>query len=635
MLRELARGITCVLLIGAFGIALGTHGWRSRHPDLDVISSIESAHDLLQHGRIPYRGTITSFGSYAPPGLAWLFAPGVASISDPRLFGFVGSGVLHLGTLLGILLLARRYLTLPYALLAVGLYGLSEIGLFFAGALWPRGQPFVYVWMVYCVCLWAHTGTARFLTAALIIWAAGVYVFMEIAPALLIVPVVWSFYRPRIDGRAVALAGAAAIVIWYPYLRFESSRGFVDLRSQILLHDIRSTNTRTWCDPTLPTLTEQTGIRTSTAEPSGAASGAVRVLLSAGRRVLAVARGLVSNFEGAVTGIQFVMLAFAIAGLQLLRLHGRQITPARFMFAGNRGLTMLGASLIVLGIIANEVLIGRYLAPLAPNRTLVPETVATIRTLQVLAAVSGAAVLMRNSMARSFRALVTRFRPGNPETLALGLSLAVPWLLLLLLAEHGRPERFYWLLPVQVIVISACLTTLPRRFDPVVGGLLLLCALSTARLGSAVVSAASGAWAGHDDPRVPLVGFVSDRVRSSGRDHASIGYVNGEDVFEFTEHYRVGAEFDLFFTHLHGITNTNTCQEGIAPDNHYRILNTDIENRAFEGAAVKGFHFLKRFGTFDVYQRDQAGIIDSHPINRTGIRGLKYVATRPRFEGVR
>ncbi len=290
--RELAGGITFVLLIGALGIALGTQGWRSQHPDLDVISSIESAHDLLQHGRIPDRGTITSFGSYAPPGLSWLFLPGVALFSDPRLFGFVGSGVLHIGTLLGILLLARRYLSLPYALLAVALYGLSEIGLFFAGALWPRGQPFFYVWMVFWTCLWAKSGKAKYLTAALITWAAGLYVFMSVAPALLILPAVWFFYRPRIDGRALVLAGAVAIVIWYPYLSFETRRGFVDLRSQILLQDIRSTNTRTWCDPSLPTLSQQAGIVSSTAEPDGASSWAVRFLLSAGRRVFAVAPGV-------------------------------------------------------------------------------------------------------------------------------------------------------------------------------------------------------------------------------------------------------------------------------------------------------------------------------------------------------
>ena len=602
MSRELAVGTACVLVIGALGVAVGTHGWRSRHPDLDVISSIESAHHLLQHGRIPERGTITSFGSYAPPGLAWLVAPGVATFPDPRLFGFLGSGVLHIGTLLGILLLARRYLSLPYALLAAALFSLSDIGLFFAGAVWPRGQPFFYVWMVYFLCLWAHAGKARFLTAALIIWTAGAYVFMEIAPALLILPVVWFFYRPSIDRRALVLAGAAAIVIWYPYLRFESTRGFVDLRSQIFLQDIRSINTRTWCDPTLPTLTEQT--RTSTVEATESAPRAVRLLLSAGRRVLAVARGLVANFEGAVPGIQFVMLAFAMAGLQLLNLHVSRFIPAQFMVAGNRGVTMFGVTLIVLGVVANEYLVGRYVAPLAPSGTLMPETVATIRTLQVLAAVCGVAVLARNSIAQTCRALVTRFRPRSPETLALGLSLAVPWLLLLLLAEHGRPERLYWLLPVQVIVISACLTALPRRFGPIVGGLLLACSLSTARLGSAAVSAASGAWSGQDDPRVPLVGFVSHRIRSSGIDHASIGYVNREDVSEFTQHYRVGAEFDLFFTHLHRITNTNTCQEGIAVDNQYRILDTAVENRAFEAAAVRGFHFLKRFGTFAVYQRD-------------------------------
>ena len=184
--RELAGGIAVVLLIGACGVALGTQGWRSQNPDADVISYIRSAHDLLTYGRIPDRGTITSFGSYATPGLSWLFLPGVALFSDPRLFGFVGSGLLHIGTLLGIFLLARRYLSLPYALLSVALYGFSEIGLYFAGALWPRGQPFFYIWMVFCTCLWAESGKGKYLAGAFITLAAGVYVFMEVAPALLI-----------------------------------------------------------------------------------------------------------------------------------------------------------------------------------------------------------------------------------------------------------------------------------------------------------------------------------------------------------------------------------------------------------------------------------------------------------------
>ena len=70
--------------------------------------------------------------------------------------------------------------------------------------------------------------------AALGTWAAGMYVFLELAPALGILPVMWWLHRPPLRLRALAVGAGVTLVIWYPYLAFEAERGFVDLRSQVL-----------------------------------------------------------------------------------------------------------------------------------------------------------------------------------------------------------------------------------------------------------------------------------------------------------------------------------------------------------------------------------------------------------------
>jgi hypothetical protein len=600
--RELVGGMAFVLLIGALGIALGMQGWRSRIPDADVVSYIQSAEHLLAQGRIPDRGTLTSFGSYTPPGLSWLFLPGVALFSDPRLFGFIGSGMLHIGTLTGIFLLAFRHLEMRYALLSVLLYGFSEIGFYFAGALWPRGQPFFFVWMVYWTCLWAASGNAKYLAASLVTWAVGVYVFMELAPALFILPVVWFVYRPPVNLPALALAAGVVALIWYPYLRFESRRGFVDLRSQILMQDIRSSNNPLWCDPTLALLHEETKIKPSTSAMPYAKSFLVWFILAAGRRIFAIAHGLVINFEGVVPGMQFIMLGLVIGGLLLLSFHHTRFSLPTLEIIGRYQLTLLGVGLIVLGVVANEFVIGRYLAPLTLGKVLVPETISSIRALQVLATLSGIAILMRNSISRNLKAFAARFHTKNSDTLSLGLSLAVPWLVLLLVAEHGRLVRFFWLLPVQVIVLAACLTTIRSRLGLVLAGLLIVCSLLGASVFSTINAAMTTEWSGSDDSVVEVVGFVSDQIRVSGRTQASIGYVNGDDIPTFTQVYRVGADFDLLFKDLHGVSNTNSCAEGIAPDNEYRIIGRSGSQNQFV-SPEGGFEFLKQFGSYKVYRR--------------------------------
>src|SRR4029077_14594679 len=181
---------------------------------------------------------------------AWIVVPGAALFSDSRVFDVPGNAILHLGTLCGIFLLARACFGARCARLSVLLYGVSKIGLTFAGSFGPRGHPFFYVWMAYWTCCWVARQDARYLAAALVTWLAGMYAFMGLAPAVFMLRAVWVVFRPPVRVPAVAVAGAIGLLMWYPYLRFEATRGFADIRSQVLVQSIAPENyADALCDP--------------------------------------------------------------------------------------------------------------------------------------------------------------------------------------------------------------------------------------------------------------------------------------------------------------------------------------------------------------------------------------------------
>ena len=141
-----------MLLLACLGVVLILQGWKSRIPRFDLVVGIEATEDLIDHGAFPDKGILTSFGSYTPPGVTWLLLPGLAVSQDPRLFEYVGSVGLFVGTLFGMFFLARRYFGFPPALLAVALYSCSELGLLAGSTLFPTHTTrCFYVWMIYFV----------------------------------------------------------------------------------------------------------------------------------------------------------------------------------------------------------------------------------------------------------------------------------------------------------------------------------------------------------------------------------------------------------------------------------------------------------------------------------------------------
>lgn len=220
-----------------------------------------------------------------PPGPAWLYVPGVLAFADARLFELVGSSLLQAGTLTGLYLLVRLAFSEAAARLAVVLYAFSPIGLFFGSSLWPRGHPFFAVWFVMCVVRWAGERRPIYLASALLTLALGMYVFPELAPLALLVPIVWYLHRPPVAVTSVLAATALCGIVWFPYLRFEALRQFDDVTAILWRTDITPADYhRFWCEPRLREIA-----------PGIASAGApVASIVAPGR---AIRSGLVGNFS--------------------------------------------------------------------------------------------------------------------------------------------------------------------------------------------------------------------------------------------------------------------------------------------------------------------------------------------------
>ena len=152
--------------------------------------------------------------------------------------------------------------------------------------------------------------------------------------------------------------------------------------------------------------------------------------------------------------------------------------------------------------------------------------------------------------------------------------MAVPWLVLFLVADYER--RFWWIWPLQVIFLAAAVAYLPVRLKlcprvswvaPVV---VVLMVAANPLLASRLYDWLRHGWSGEDADEIQVVDAAAALVRSWGeRDPASIGYEVNVRRFVATDHiidprYKVGADFDALLKYRHGISNVNRCAEGVS-----------------------------------------------------------------------
>jgi hypothetical protein len=218
------------------------------------------------------------------------------------------------------------------------------------------------------------------------------------------------------------------------------------------------------------------------------------------------------------------------------------------------------------------------------------------------------------------RAVAAAQVEDETKTGAFVLSLVVPWLILLVVAEPGRPERFFWIWPLQAIALAAFIMNVMVRLripSPVlrISQMMFIGAVLIQPIKSHLEPWLRNGWAGSDPEEVQVVDYVANQLRSDARENAAVGY----QIFIYPfmanykiidRQYKVGAEFDLLFKYRHGIGNTDQCAEGVSPADEYRIVQTrpkdgEAEPRHyFEAPLDKRFRLLRSFDLYRVYKRD-------------------------------
>jgi Dolichyl-phosphate-mannose-protein mannosyltransferase len=554
--RQLTYGLIVILLVMISGMLFTLEGWKARTPAFDMLTYFNSAENLLKNGTPARYGDVSSYGAFSPPGSTWLMAPGMLALKDPRLYEKVGSALLHFATLLGVFFLARDVFGIRCAYLSVVLYGLSGLGLAFAGSIWPIGHPAFFVWMAYFAVRWVTHKEPQYLAAAIAVWGVGMYHDMAITPAVLALPVLWMTYRPPFFSRLHLLVAILVLAVWYPFLRFEMSRGFRDLESLLLLHNIMPSDYKVaWCDSGLSLKSLP-----STSAPSVSDTGTLQKRRNSGLIIL----GRVIRLAGRI-------------GDKLIA-NFQEETPFRRI-----RITLLLLTLFTL--------------------------VSFGMNIPFLDARSGSWISRALGAARGV---------DQTKTAAFVLALAVPWLTLVLVAEPGRPERFFWLWPLQVIALVASVTNVGARLPmprPLlwIGMVMVIAAVATPTLKSHFERWLRNGWAGSDPEELKVVDYVADQIHEGGREHAAIGYQIF--VYEFMpkyaiidRQYKVGAEFDFLFKHWHSIANTDQCAEGISPNDEYRIVQTRPKDgqgeprQYFAVPSDKRFRPLRRFDLYQVFK---------------------------------
>jgi hypothetical protein len=640
-------GVIVVITVSFVATVLTAQGWRSRIPAPDLVTVIRAAHAFVSTGALPEHADVGSYGSFNTPGPAWLMMPSTLLFHDPRLSEYIGAALLHLLTLAGVFLLGRKYFGTWCGCLAVVLYGLSAQGLWWAGSLWTFGSPDMFVLLAYLASEWVTRRDGRFLAAAVGAYALGMYVDLALAPAIAMLPVIWLGYRPPVTLKPLLAAGAVLLIIWFPYLRFEAGRNFADLRSQFLLENILPSNvSRSWCDPARklkawPVNARAPALTAHAAAPTG--HPIANASTSSDSRFGRLESGLESRFRDRLLGnflvtrlsardaVGTALLLSVLASLVLLCVPGsprgsrRSDRDPPVPEDGHRRpkprlMSRLALGSVVLAIGTWFVL--RQLVFTGQLPSVVRGAVA-ILLLAGVALIFSSFTQVTDRLLRRAGVHIQSEEQARRRRLVV-VALGVPWLVLIALAEPGVPERFLWLLPLQVLVLAAFFTVLlprlgvPRPVIWLAQGLLVFVFLWNAFLIDRVDAWRADGWSGHDAAEVRAVDYIAADLHREGRDRASIGYrvfvypfmVNYHSV---SPNYKVGSQFDVLFQYQHGIENIDRCAEGVSPGDDYRIVQTRPLNQEdppinyFNVSLGNRFKLVRQIGTYRVFKATREG----------------------------
>jgi hypothetical protein len=232
-------GYAAPLLVVFVCLLMGYAASDTIFPNVDILNDFENAYSLLHDGTIPHAGSISSFGSYNPPGVSYGLVPGILMGGNtPGGANRLASAFWFSLSVLGLFLYVMKRFGIGPAVVATLIYAVGPPGIFFATSLWPRAHPVFLIWLLYFCDSWFVDKKANSIIMILAIAGLASYWMLEFLPALCVIPIGILIYRPKIRLLPVAAGSLLFLLIWMPYLLFQWDREFVDLHSLLTRTDI-------------------------------------------------------------------------------------------------------------------------------------------------------------------------------------------------------------------------------------------------------------------------------------------------------------------------------------------------------------------------------------------------------------
>ena len=562
------KHIIVVLAVAAVSFLMSLQGWKThfspdRGQDYDLVVPMEEARQFIEGGRIPITSGRASMLASLPPGVSWLLVPGEVIFKDPRLYESVGAGLLFFLTVFGIMLIGKEIFDTETAIAAALLYAMSPIGLHFATSLWPRGHPCFVVWTILLSLLAVRRSNAKLLASGILVYAMGLYFFLEIAPLGVIFPIALSANREiRRPKPSYVLVFVAVVLVWFPWLAEEHKSGF---RGALAL----ATNSRlpladsTHSCSVQPMYDCSSGKSVDIDDTPPPKKSSLREMVKNILFALTWNTNGRSNFSN---GFLFEPIVGAVL-LSWLTVGCLTIITDR------RGGILLG-TIIAAGSAIVAVIFDPWIFTRVVSRVgrIDPVSVPIFRTFE--------------SEFLCFSLLLLLFVRRQPtQRTAVGQSF-VGWAfvagqLFWTVLDGGTNRRFWWLWPLQCLLIAwgAQLVSGARLRKILLAGLVVIVALNPVLFGH-LSSWRKSSWTGADDPMIEMLDVVAGQSTRS----TSLSYEGPVQSWVFLinridSRYSSDMLFDAYLKLRYGLPNEISCAKGFDKRSVFFIL----DERRFPG----------------------------------------------------
>jgi hypothetical protein len=665
--RSALLAATIIALLFA---TVGILSCRDSTPCMDNVRDAENAYRLIHDGNMPLHGSVGGCFALNPPGIAFGYVLGfLVAPHDPGLAERIGAAAMFFGTLIGLCFWLERRAGFLATLLAMAIFAIGSDGVFFATSLWPRSNPFFFVWMLYALTRWIESNDGRYLAAALFFYAAGLYWFMEMAPAIFVIPVLYLAYKPAINLRWLGIAAVASVVVWSPYLAFEAGRNFSDVKS--LATQKAPSN--------LPDVASIYGRGNKPIDASESERFRNGASITSGETDIGVDRWFETPEWGTVwfqTGERWLLgePGYVFYSGKLGGWTFQSATSGRIVLQGRKGWEK-GAHTVpfptmrkFMGTETSQIVAYRAVH-FSPFANFASGNNVTLWALQVLVTLAAMAYALRKSdlgmsVASVFHARRAQDRsdviPGSNRVLwsVLFAGTFVPIVAQTLLIPHGElftsGRRFWWLWAAEAATIACALSAIRIRGRAVIlpaglaATILFACnprlkdAAEQAFLPSSTI-ATTGKHAEDVDEvaydpvnDAPCRGGCSREaidelariLKSEGRESARIGYDMNFYPWQMETRLVDGkskcfAEWDLTLEIRHGIRNSDTSAEGLSVDDEFVIFSPDYGyisrvnpvpakrwSMTIDGS-MSEMKMIARAGRYEIWRRNESKLDSS------------------------